>query len=46
MARCRLRRVAEAYSPECVEEDFCELRNNGVLRSSAERVITLLPRKA
>src|SRR5829696_3256841 len=22
------------YSPECVEEDFCELRHNGVLRSS------------
>ena len=23
------------YSPECVEEEFCELRHNGVLRSSA-----------
>jgi hypothetical protein len=22
------------YSPECVEEEFCELRYNGVLRSS------------
>src|SRR5215204_4025620 len=24
-----------AYSPECVEEEFCELRLYGVLRSSA-----------
>jgi hypothetical protein len=23
------------YSPECVEVEFCELRHNGVLRSSA-----------
>jgi hypothetical protein len=22
------------YSPECVEEEFCELRHDGVLRSS------------
>ena len=25
------------YSPECVEEEFCELRLYGVLRSSAQR---------
>jgi hypothetical protein len=25
------------YSPECVEEEFCELRYNGVLRCSHER---------
>ena len=34
MARCRLRRAKEAYSPECVEGEFCELRHNVVLRSS------------
>src|SRR5829696_4443047 len=26
---------SEAYSPECVEEEFCELRRDGVLGSSA-----------
>jgi hypothetical protein len=29
------------YSPECVEEEFCELRQDGVLRSSASERGTL-----
>jgi hypothetical protein len=27
------------YSPECVEEKICELRPNGVLRSSAKELV-------
>jgi Big-like domain-containing protein len=27
------------YSPECLEEEFCELRHNGVLRSSRGPVL-------
>src|SRR5215208_1657608 len=30
-----LRGVGQAYSPKCVEGKFCELRPNGVLRSSS-----------
>jgi hypothetical protein len=33
MARCRLRRAAEVYSPECLEGEFSEVRRHGVLRS-------------
>src|SRR5215213_6904125 len=33
MARCRLRRATEAYSPECVEGEFSEVCCNGVFRS-------------
>src|SRR5215217_3135661 len=29
-----LRHPAKIYSPECVEGEFCELRRDGVLRSS------------
>jgi low temperature requirement protein LtrA len=32
--RARLKQQNTAYSPECVEEKFCELRHAGVLRSS------------
>jgi hypothetical protein len=34
MERCGIPRNGCLYSPECVEEEFCELRHNGVLRSS------------
>ena len=34
MAPLSLRSLPPFYSPECVEEEFCELRHNGVLRSS------------
>jgi hypothetical protein len=27
------------FSPECVEEDFCELRHNAVLRSSGASLV-------
>ena len=30
-----------AYLPKCVEEKFCELRLNGVLRSSLETFLDL-----
>jgi hypothetical protein len=35
MARCCLRRATEAYSPECVEGEFSEVRLDSVLGSSA-----------
>jgi hypothetical protein len=31
----RLQVLLKRYSPECVEEKFCELRIDGVLRNSA-----------
>jgi hypothetical protein len=34
-SQARLSGGALRYSPECVEEEFCELRLYGVLRSSA-----------
>ena len=37
------------YSPECVEGTFCELRHDGVLRSSSDgllgRTLTRIPSK-
>jgi hypothetical protein len=31
------------YSPECVEDTFCELRHDGVLRSSADVLFNMGP---
>jgi hypothetical protein len=33
----RISRFEAAYSPKCVEDEFCELRHNGVLGSSSIR---------
>ena len=41
MAPLSLRSLPPFYSPECVEEEFCELRHNGVLRSSDASLVLL-----
>jgi hypothetical protein len=38
LLRSRAKRLYEAYSPECVEYKFCELR----LRASVNRLATFL----